>query len=91
VPGVSLPPPPGMDRVLPGPAHDDPATIAAAHRVRRHLRRVGLVVFGILGLAIASFVLLDALPEGHDLRGYLGWTGSLGLLVFLFGGPVAAV
>lgn len=74
-----------------GPARMDAQTVAAVAKVKRHIRRVGLLVWGALLGATICLTLMGGLASGNDLRGYLGWAGFLGLLGFVFGGPVAAI
>ncbi len=91
VPGVSMPPPPGMEAPLPGTAIDDPATAAGLERFRRRSRRTALIGIGIFLSGVAPLVLLSNLPETASGRPVLGWYGGLALGSILFTIPIALV
>jgi hypothetical protein len=91
VPGVSLPPPPGMEAPLPLAAREDPATVAALGRIRGRTRRLWLWLIGWFVTGIGSLYLLEALPDGHGLRPLLGWYGGLGIVALIFGAPLLAL
>jgi hypothetical protein len=91
VPGVSAPPPPGMEGPLPGVAADDPATAAGLARFLRRSRRAALVATVWLATGIAALVLLANLPETAPGRPVLGWYGGLAIAQLLFSIPIALV
>lgn len=90
VPGASLRFPTDMAGPV-GPARTDAQTVAAVAKLKRHFRRVGHLVWGVLLSGIICLSLMGGLASGNDVRGYLGWAGFLGLVGFLFGAPVAEI
>jgi hypothetical protein len=91
VPGVSMPPPPGMEAPLPGLAADEPGTATMLGRFRRRRNRVVLVSLGIPVSGILALVLLSNLPADAPGRSALGWYGGLALGAILFALPIALV
>lgn len=91
VPGLSVPPPSGMEAPLPGTALDDPATgvMLAAFRRRRH--RVAAISLAIPAIGIAALVVLANLPDDAPGRVALGWFGGLALGSFLLTVPIALI
>jgi hypothetical protein len=91
VPGLSVPPPPGMEGPLPGTALDDPATATMIARFRRRRHRVAGVCLAIPVTGIAALVVLSNLPADAPGRLALGWFGGLALGSLLFTVPIALI
>ncbi|HMJ74787.1 MAG TPA: hypothetical protein VK507_02385 [Iamia sp.] len=91
VPGISTPPPPGMEAPLGGSALDDAATAAMLAPFRRRRHRVALVCLAIPAVGIAALVVLSNLPADAPGRLALGWFGGLALGAFLFTVPIALI
>jgi len=91
VPGLSTPPPPGMEAPLPGSALDDPATAAMLTPFRRRRHRVALICLAIPAAGITALVVLSNLPADAPGRLALGWFGGLALGSFLLTVPIALI